>query len=55
MKLLCVISRRHSAVKADKRDNREALDYVLMSATDMSIHHVLISLTFINFILIKLR
>lgn len=45
---------RHSAIKADKSDNREAGDNMLMGVTDMSIHQVLISLTFINFILIRL-
>lgn len=44
------ISRQHFAAKADKCE--EAEDSVLMGVTDVSIHHVLISLTFINFILI---
>lgn len=50
----CLISWHDSAVKADKYDNREAVDNVLMCVTDMSIHHILISPTFINFILIQL-
>lgn len=54
MTLYCLIPWQYSAVKADKCDNREAVDNVLMGLTDMSIHHVLISLTFINFILIRL-
>lgn len=41
-------------METDECDKREAVDSVLMGVTDMSIHHVLISLNFINFILITL-
>lgn len=52
MTLEQLIPGQRCAAEADKS---KAVENVLMGVTDMSIHHVLISLTFINFILITLH